>query len=181
MAKSLQEQLLQAGLADEKKARQIQQEKRKARKQKKPVDGEAEARRQAAEKARAEKVERDREINRKRQEQQAQQAKRAQVKQLIDQHGIARARGETAYQFVVDRKIHKIYVDDKQADLLARGRLAIVALGETFHIIPAEAAGKIRERDSDSEIPIIQHDPKADEPDDDDPYKDYQIPDDLMW
>lgn len=179
MAKSLQEQLLQTGLADEKKARQIQQEKRKARKQKKPADADAEARRQAAEKARAEKVERDREINRKRQEKQAQQAKRAQVKQLIDQHGIARSKGETAYQFVVGKKVHKIYVDAKQADQLSRGRLAIVALGDDFHIIPADAAAKIRERDA--EIPIIQHDPRADEPDEDDPYKDYQIPDDLMW
>ncbi|BES69122.1 DUF2058 family protein [Marinobacter nanhaiticus D15-8W] len=179
MAKSLQDQLLQAGLADDKKVRQVRQEKRKARKQNKPVDADAEARRKQAEQAKAEKVARDREINRQRQEQQARQAKQAQVRQLVEHHAVSRSKGETAYQFVVGKKVHKIYVGAEQADQLARGRLAIVALGEDFHIIPAEAAGKIRERDS--EIPIIQHDPKADQPDEDDPYKDYQIPDDLMW
>lgn len=179
MAKSLQEQLLQAGLADEKKARQVRQEKRKARKQKQPADAEAAARKAEAEKARAEKVERDREINRQRQEQQAQQARQAQIRQMVDQHGVARDKGETPYQFVVGTKIHKIYVSAEQADKLARGRLAIAVLGEDFHLIPADTASKILERDA--EMPVILHDPKADQPDEDDPYKDYQIPDDLMW
>ncbi|MGP4844438.1 DUF2058 domain-containing protein [Marinobacter sp. 1Y8] len=180
MAKSLQEQLLQAGLSDEKKAKQVKQEKHKARKQKRPVDAEVEVQRLAAEKARADKVARDREMNQQRLAEQRHQERRAQVKQMVEQHGISRGHGETPYQFVVDKKVHKIYVNAEQGEHLSRGRLAIVVLGEdNFHVVPGKVADKIRQRETD--IPVIQHEPSSQEVDEDDPYADYQIPDDLMW
>jgi len=180
MAKSLQEQLLAAGLADEKKAKQVRQQKRKAKKQQKqnPVGpSEAELSRQRVQQAQEEKAARDREINRRREAEAEQRALQAQIRQLVEQHRLDRSGGDTAYNFVVGRKVKKIYVTTALCDQLARGRAAIVGLGDGFHVVPAETAGKVLERDAGALV--IRHQPKAD--DDDDPYADFPIPDDLMW
>jgi len=179
VAKSLQEQLLGAGLVDSGKARKLQQEKRKAKKQKKAVDPEADARREAVEKARQEKAERDRAINLERKAQQEKQALKAQVLQLLERHGQSREGGETPYQFVADRKVRKLLVLPVQAEHLASGRLAIIWFNEKAYVVPPPIADRILERDPD--LTIIRHTPAQDQPDEDDPYKDFQIPDDLMW
>lgn len=176
MAKSLQEQLLAAGLADEKKAKQVRQEKRKAKKQGKGQAEEAERRLQA-QKALEEKARRDREINLQRQAEADRKALQAQVRQLVEQHRTELKDGDTPYNFVVDGKVKKIYLTQPLCDQLASGRAAIVVLEGAYHVIPADAAQKIRERDP--ETLIIQHKPET--PDSDDPYADYPIPDDLMW
>lgn len=183
MAKSLQEQLLAAGLADEKKARQIRDEQRKAKKQQKQqksAPNEADERRQRAQQAQAEKAERDREINRQRQLEAERKAIRAQVRQIVGQHGINRGAGDVAYNFVLDKKVKKIYVTAAQSDQLARGRLGIVALGDDFHLVPAVVAEKIRQRDLETPVVLAQR-ASSETSDEDDPYADYQIPDDLMW
>lgn len=65
---SLQEQLLQAGMVDAKKAKQIQKDKRKQAKQVPKGHAVENAAREQAKKVQAEKVERDREINRQQHE-----------------------------------------------------------------------------------------------------------------
>lgn len=179
MAKSLQEQLLAAGLADAQKVRQIREEKRKAQKQQKhqkPTDA-APTPQQQAQAAREAQAARDREINRQRQAEADRRAIQAQVQQLIAQHQLARNAADTPYQFVFNGKVKKIDVSAAQADQLARGRLAIAASGQTFQLIPADIADKIRQRDA--QAPLVQHVPQT--ASDEDPYADYQIPDDLMW
>ena len=84
MAKSLQEQLLGAGLVDKKKAKNIQKEKRVQRKQTpkgQAVQNEAEARIAQQKK---EKAERDKALNQAKLEEQNRKAIKAQVKQLIE-------------------------------------------------------------------------------------------------
>lgn len=178
MAKSLQDQLLQTGLSDEKQARKIRKDKQKARKQPKQTDA-GETTRARAQQTREEKAARDREINRQRQQDMERNARQAQVRQLIKDHEVERTGGETPYNFVVEKKVHKLYLPAALCDRLARGQLAIAVQNTGFHIIPPETAGKIRERDSDTVI--VQHTPDKASDDDDDPYADYQIPDDLMW
>src|SRR5690554_3680307 len=133
---SLQEQLLKAGLADEKKAREVRNEKRKQRKQQPKgatVVNEAEER---ARKARQEKAERDRQLNLEHKKEAEKKAFQAQIRQLIETNRLDRSRGETSYQFVDGKKIKKILVDDQMVDQLSRGRLAIVALGENYEVVP---------------------------------------------
>lgn len=49
----------------------------------------------------------------------------------------------------------------------------------TPHIIPASVADKIAQRDASS---IVLHSAlSAEEQDEDDPYADFKVPDDLMW
>ncbi len=180
MAKSLQEQLLAAGLADEKKAKQVRQQKRKAKKQQKQNPQgltDAEVSRQRVQQAQAEKAARDRENNRRREAEAEHRALQAQIRQLVAQHRLDCSQGETPYNFVVDRKVKKIYVTTAICDQLARGRAAIVGLDDGYHVVPAETAEKVLQRDADALV--IRHEPNVD--DGDDPYADFPIPDDLMW
>ncbi|MBD3640300.1 MAG: DUF2058 domain-containing protein [Marinobacter sp.] len=176
---SLQDQLLKAGLADEKKAKAIRSEKRKQRKQqpKGAVQvNEAEIR---ARQAREEKAERDRQLNLQRQKEAEKKAIQAQIRQLVETNRLDRSRGETSYQFVDGKKIKKILVDDTMVDQLSRGRLAVVRLGENYDVVPEKVARKIMERDEGAVV--VLHDRKQDDQGEDDPYAGYEIPDDLMW
>ena len=176
---SLQDQLLQAGVVDKKKAKQLKQEKRKQARQqpkgKPPVDDTREqARRQLAEKA-----ERDREANRVRQAEAERRAVRAQVVQLVRNNHVARESGEIGYQFVDDKKIKKLYVSARQQQQLSAGQLAVALLDDGYELVPATVAEKIRER-CDHTI-VLLNTRSDDTPAADDPYADYQIPDDLIW
>lgn len=176
---SLQDQLLKAGLADEKKAKAIRNEKHKKRKQqpKGAVEvNEAEIR---ARQAREEKAERDRQLNLERQKQAEKKAVRAQIRQLVETNRLDRSRGETSYQFVHDKKIKKIFVDDIMVDQLSRGRLAVVFVNEDYQVVAEGVARKIMERDENAVV--VLHDRETDDEGDDDPYAGYEIPDDLMW
>lgn len=176
---SLQDQLLKAGLADEKKAKAIRSEKRKKRKQqpKGAVEvNEAEIR---ARQAREEKAERDRQLNLERQRAAEKKAIQAQIRQLVETNRLDRSRGETSYQFVHDKKIKKLFVDDTMVDQLSRGRLAIVFVNDNYEIVAEGVARKIMERDE--KAVVVLHDRKNDDAGEDDPYAGYEIPDDLMW
>lgn len=176
---SLQDQLLKAGLADERKAKAVKNEKRKKRKQQPKGAVEVNETELRARQAREEKAERDRQLNLERQKEADKKAVRAQIRQLINTNRIDRSRGETAYQFVHDTKIKKIFVDDTLVDQLSRGRLAIVFVDDAYEIVAEGVARKIMERDESAVVAL--HDRKADDVGEDDPYAGYEIPDDLMW
>ena len=176
MINSLQAQLLKAGLVDEKKIKQAQRAKKKAANNTPEKVHDTAA---AVEKARAEKAERDRQLNLQRQEEAARKEREAQARQIIEQAVLDRSSGETAYQFVVKNKIKKIHVTDEQFDKLSRGKLAIVRLSGKFQVIPLDAAEKVMERAP--HWPVIIARVETQEPDEDDPYAAYKIPDDLMW
>ncbi|MCH8497367.1 MAG: DUF2058 domain-containing protein [Marinobacter sp.] len=176
---SLQEQLLKMGLADEKTAKSIKKEKHKQRKQQPKGAQQVNEAELRVQQARAEKAERDRLLNQQRNEEARRKAIQAQIRQLVDSNKLDRSRGETAYQFAHDKKIKKIFVDDKMLDQLSRGRLAVVCLNEHYDVVPEQVARKIMERDA--EAVVVLHDRKADDAATEDPYAGYEIPDDLMW
>ena len=175
---SLQEQLLKAGIADEKKAKKIKQEQRKAKKANKgkPQVDEGKL---AAQRALAEKAERDREINRQRQAEVEKKAIYAQILQLVDINKVDRKQGDIAFQFTDGKKIKRIYVTNALQEQLVKGLLAIVKVRDNFELVPAVIADKIIQRDAS--VIVLHNDKPADQPEEDDPYADYQIPDDLMW
>ena len=74
--------------------------------------------------------------------------------------------------------VKKLYVSSKLHDELSRGLVAIARLAEQYILIPAQVAEKVMQRDAAS---IVLLNTKQQQPDEDDPYADYQIPDDLMW
>lgn len=179
---SLQDQLLKAGLVDKKTAKQIGKDKRKQNKvAKKSGDtrkGEAQL---AAEQARADKAARDRALNAEREAAARQKAIAAQIKQLIEhnkQPKGANGKHDIAYHFTFDKKVKKIYVSAAVQEHLTAGRLLVVGEGEHFELVPKVIAEKIAERNPNM---VVQPPEGSDAVDEDDPYAEFQIPDDLMW
>ena len=176
---SLQDQLLKAGVVDKKKANKIKQEKRKQAKQqpknKQVVDENKELARQAL----AEKAARDREINRRKQAEADQKALKAQIIQLVTMNRINRANGDIAYQFTDGTKIKKLYVSEKLHAQLGAGRIAIARINDSYELVPAAVADKICQRDES--VIVLHNTCSSTEVDEEDPYAEYQIPDDLMW
>ncbi|MCG7497265.1 DUF2058 domain-containing protein [Vibrio sp. Of7-15] len=173
MAKlSLQEQMLKAGLVNQKKLKKAAKGSKKSRTQAKEAKAAVEANRAA-------QLERDQELNRKRDEEAQQKALASQVKQLIEMNIVDRKDGEIGYNFTDGSLVKKIYVDKQLQDQLVNGRLAIVRVGEGYELIPAVVADKIAQRDES--VIVMNNDVAETEIDEDDPYADFQIPDDLMW
>lgn len=180
MAKSLQEQLMGSGLVDKKKAKSIQKEKRNKRKQSPKGQHQIDEVKLRTEQQKKDKVEKDRELNRQQQISQQKKAVLAQIKQLILSNAVRREEGEVGFQFVVAQKIKKIYLSKEQHEHLLKGRLAISILLGEYIIVPTVVAAKVRERD-EAAIVYIKETSLTEDADENDPYKDFEIPDDLMW
>ncbi|AWQ43458.1 DUF2058 domain-containing protein [Enterobacter hormaechei] len=175
---TLQEQMLKAGLVSSKKMAKVQRTAKKSRVQ-------AREAREAVEENKKAQLERDKQLSE--QQKQAVLAKefRAQVKQLIEMNRITLAKGNITFNFTDGNLIKKIEVDKQTQTQLINGRLAIARLvinakGDCdYAIIPAVVADKIAQRDADSIV--LNSALSQEEQDEDDPYADFKIPDDLMW
>ncbi len=180
MGNALRDQMLKAGLVNEKQVKKAQQEKRKETRQtqhKPGVVSEQQAQLQAAAQA---KAERDRQLNRERQEEQEQKARLAQVRQLIEAHRVPWEEGEIVYNFEDAGKIKRMHITDGLRKQLIRGRLAIVRLDQQYVLVEADIAEKIAQRDASS-IVLLNTPPEKPAESDTDPYAAYAIPDDLIW
>jgi len=176
---SLQDQLLKAGVVDKKKVKQIKHEKHKQAKQQPKGKPTVDETKEFAKRALTEKAARDREINLQKQAAAEQKAIQAQITQLITSNRIDRQQGDMSYQFSDDKKIKKLYVTESLHRQLGKGQIAIARNGESYELIPAAVAEKIKQRDKNR---IIVHNTmSAETAAEDDPYAAYQIPDDLMW
>ncbi|RUO34566.1 DUF2058 domain-containing protein [Aliidiomarina soli] len=181
MGKSLADQLLGAGLVDDKKLKKVKQEKRKTKKLERSgiaVEKDNTAERVAAE--RAAKAERDRELNQQRKKAEHAKELRAQAMQMLQQHQQPYA-GDIRFNFADPRssKVHNLMVSSSVQNHLAKGNLAICEGTQGFVVVPRTIADKIAERFAEAVIFIASQD--SEQPAEDDPYKDYQVPDDLMW
>jgi uncharacterized protein YaiL (DUF2058 family) len=176
---SLQDQLLKAGIVDKKKAKKIKQEQRKEAKGRQKGHVQVDEDKETAKRALAEKAQRDRALNKAQQAAAEKKAIQAQIIQMIRMNRIDRQQGDVAYQFTDGSKIKKIYITAPLQNELVKGRIAIARLDDSYELLPAAAAAKIMQRDT-GVIVVLNSNDKA-EVDEDDPYADYQIPDDLMW
>lgn len=196
MAGSLQDQLLGAGLIKKQKAKNIQTAKKKAVKQSRAnntvlVDEAAEL----AKKAQEEQRRKSQQLNEQRKLEAEQKAIQAQIRQIIELNSIIKIKENApedsgvAYNFTDENKIKTLHVSTENRDLITSGRVAIAKLsegtsagsGETYHLIPAEAANKINERDSGSIVLLNDVSVQDNKENSNDPYADFQVPDDLMW
>lgn len=180
MSISLRDQLLKAGLVNQKQAKQVGKDKQKQ--QRLAHKGQIElddSQQRAAQEAKAEKVKRDQELNRQQQEKAEAKARVAQIKQLIEATRLPKLTTEDYYNFVDDKKVKRLSVNALMRNKLSNGSLAIVHHAGGYEVIPREAALKIQERDPQRIVQLnVQTEEAAAE---DDPYAAFQIPDDLMW
>jgi uncharacterized protein YaiL (DUF2058 family) len=183
---SLQDQLLGQGLINKKKAKKITAQKYQAiKKSKQNNETITNKAAQLAKKSREEQRRKSQELNAKRKDALEQKAIVAQIRQIITLNSVKKAKNDNVlgYNFTDNNKIKTLYVSSKNHDLVSRGILAIAKLESEYHLIPKQAAEKITERDQSMIILLndaLEKDDKN-ENEADDPYADYQIPDDLMW
>lgn len=185
MGDSLRDQLLKTGLVSDKQAARAETEReRQQHRQKKSgraaQASQTEARRQEAQKQRSAKAARDRQLNQTRQQKAAARARAAEIRQLIEQHRLPVLEGEQLdyFNFVAGRKIRRVAVDAERRERLRKGELAITWFEGRTAVLPAAIAERIRERDENAVIPFQDEPGRVDE---DDPYKDFVVPDDLRW
>ena len=179
---SLREQLLQAGLVTEKQARQAERGKnqQRHRETKGAPPAPAPQPAQAAQQAQAAKLLRDQELNRKQQEKAARKARAAELRQLVEQLRVARPESDDYYNFVDGGRIHRLQVTPELRARIVAGSLCIVRYGGRYDLVPADAIERIRERHAEAIVahPATEPGPA---PAEDDPYKDFVVPDDLVW
>ncbi|WP_413596013.1 DUF2058 domain-containing protein [Citrobacter youngae] len=175
---TLQEQMLKAGLVSSKKMAKVQRTAKKSRVQ-------AREAREAVEENKKAQIERDKQLSDQQKQATLSKEYKAQIKQLIEMNKITLSKGDIGYNFTDNNLIKKIYVDKVTQAQLIKGRLAIARLtaesdrDSEYAIIPAVVADKIAQRD-DSYI-VLNCELSQEAKDEDDPYADFVVPDDLMW
>jgi len=175
---TLQEQLLKAGLVTSKKVAKVQRTAKKSRVQ-------AREAREAVEENKKAQLERDKQLSEQQKQAALSKEHKAQVKQLIEMNRIDISKGNIGFNFTDNNVIKKIDVDKTTQAQLISGRLAIARLvvdnsGKSeYAIIPAIVADKIAQRDASSIV--LNSALSQEEQDEEDPYADFKVPDDLMW
>ncbi|EKN6287347.1 DUF2058 domain-containing protein [Yersinia enterocolitica] len=175
---TLQEQMLKAGLVSSKKMAKVQRTAKKSRVQ-------AREAREAVEENKKAQLERDKQLSEQQKQAVLSKEYKAQVKQLIEMNRINLSKGDIGFNFTDNNLIKKIVVDKMTQAQLISGRLAIARVvadnnGESeYAIIPASVADKITQRDADSIV--LNSALSQEEQDEEDPYADFKVPDDLMW
>ena len=186
MSLSLREQLLQAGLVTEKQAKQAERasgdqrhRQTKGGKHKPPPPAPPA---KAAQQAQAAKLLRDQELNRKQQEKAERRARAAQLRQLVEQLRVPRPESDDYYNFVDGGKVRRIQVTPELRTRIVSGALVIVRYGDRYDLVPTDVVERIREREPTAIVASVSSEPAAAAaPADDDPYKDFVVPDDLVW
>ncbi len=178
MSNSLQDQLLKAGLVDEKSAKRAHKEKQKLRRQQKGRPAPAAPNAAGEQKARAQAA-RDSELNREREAASKAREVDAQVAQIIASHRVALEQGEAVYNFVDRGKVRRLHLAEAQHRRLVQGRVGLVRGGSGYELVSAEAAEKIAARAPERLLVLNRTEKTA--PDPDDPYAGYEVPDDLTW
>ncbi len=173
MAKlTLQEQMLKAGLVNEKKLKKAKKGSKKSRVQAREVKA-------AVEENKRLQQQRDKELSTQQKEQRLSKEVQAQIKQLIEMNKIDLADGDIKYNFTDGTLVKSLYTPALIRDQLIKGILAIARYEEGYVVIPSSVANKIAQRDE--EVIIAQNEAESDAVDEDDPYADFVVPDDLMW
>jgi uncharacterized protein len=177
MGNSLQDQFLKVGLVDKKKHSQVKKEQHARKTSGKPEKNEiADMAKQALE----EKRKRDRQLNKKKIAQREAKEATAKARQLIETHKIQSEPGEITYNFKDENTIKKLTLTAKVVESLTKGRVGIVKLAGEYQLVPADIIYKIR--DLNPKLVILLNTPSSKKNKDaDDPYAEYEIPDDLMW
>lgn len=180
MSNPFQDQLLKAGLVTKKQVQKANQDKNKKHKQQrskkaKPVDQTKLKAQQAAQ----DKAKRDRELNKRKQEQARQKANSIEINQLITNNCLTRDEScEIIYNFEHNKKIKRIYIDAQMKQKIIQGKLGIARIEGRYELVPINIAEKIQLRNAKR---IVLFSDEKQTVDDNDPYAEHQIPDDLMW
>ena len=157
MGNPFQDQLLKAGLVNKKQVNKAKQDKRVKRKKNKGKQLAPTVNKTREEQLAREK--KNREENIRRNQEKLRQESLAQVRQIIETNRLDLRRCDDPYYFAQGKKIRKIYVDKDITKKLSTGALAIVALDDSFEVVPSRITEQILSRDP--EAFVVRHKPEA--------------------
>ncbi|HEY3655937.1 MAG TPA: DUF2058 domain-containing protein [Steroidobacteraceae bacterium] len=182
MNTSLRDQLLKAGLINKKQANEAERQQQRQERQPPPKHKHAATSDRApaphdAQGAKA-KAARDHALNRRQHEKAEKKARLAQINQLIEQNRLPTVEGGESYNFVDGSKIRRIEVNAAIRARLTGGEIVIVRHEGRYDMVPATIATRIRERD---ERAFVASGVGAETAHTDEAYRDFSVPDDLIW
>lgn len=178
MRNPLQDQLLKAGLVKKDKVAQVVREQAKQRHGKAAAPPSAEQ--VDAQRLHAERVERDRALAAEHNANVRAGEQRAQVRQIVESHKVKRE-GEIAYRFTDEGKIKSLLVNELLRAQLASGLLVIARLDQGYELLPRSAADKVYARASGMIVLDHGRETGGHSGEDDAYYRQFQVPDDLIW
>ncbi len=112
-------------------------------------------------------------------------ALRAEIKQLLKTNKLNNKEGEIAYNYVIAGQVKRFFITEKQQIDLKAGNLVIVNWNAISYLISTEAKQALRKLHPTIEVASVDMPSSADKTekkkDDNDPYADYAIPDDISW
>ena len=181
MSMSLREQLLAAGFGKKKAAEQAErkaQDQQRAAKERQQRVAREQQRVAPTQAAQAEKAARAKALQQRRQEEADRKERWTQIKQLIEQHRLPKVESDEYFNFVARGKVRRMAVDAPLRERITSGELVIVRCEGKHDVVPRDIGERIRGYDARAVIALQD---SANVPSEDDPYKDYVVPDDLKW
>lgn len=179
MGNAFQDQLLKAGLVTKQQVKKAQSVTHKKKKQRSKKDKSVDENKLKAQEAIKEKSDHDKELNKRKEEQAKQKAISAEIDQLITTNCIKRSdECEIVYNFEHRKKVNRIYVNDDLKKQIIDGKLGIARIEGRYELVPKIIAEKIQLR-NEKRIILFEHEEKI--IDENDPYAEFQVPDDLTW
>ena len=184
MGNPFQDQLLKAGVVTKqqvKKAQSASSKKKKEQRSKKN-NNVVDENKLKAQQAAKEKADRDKELNQRKEEQAKQKALSVEIDQLITTNLIKRnEKCDIVYNFEHRKKVNRIYVNADMKQRIIDGKLGIARIEGRYELIPKLIAERIQQRNDKRVILFESTDTDEQTVDENDPYAEFQVPDDLMW
>ncbi|WOT06823.1 DUF2058 domain-containing protein [Shewanella youngdeokensis] len=180
MANPFQEQLLKAGLVSKQKVRDTKTQKRRDKKAK-VDDGSDLLKKEIAAKKLAQ-IAKDKQLN-------EQRFKEASEKGLVrglvtefKKFAISPARdADIKFNYTFENKIFSLYVDQKMQGQLLKGQLGIIRHEDVSYLVPHKLVERVNLLVPAWVGYLWSKEDNVEVVEEDDPYADYVIPDDLMW
>jgi hypothetical protein len=179
MGSTLQDQFLKMGLVDKKQVNTVKKARHEQRSRQGGTVSPDESKIQAQQSL-AEKKAYSRRLNQAKNKELQEQESAARIRQLVDSHRLPLDGGETPYNFTDNNKIKRLFLPKEIVEQLSGGALAIVRQAGGYQIVPAIVAKKVQE--FNTKLVVVYHAPEEKPSSDrEDPYAEYQVPDDLVW
>ncbi|HFE36892.1 MAG TPA: DUF2058 domain-containing protein [Gammaproteobacteria bacterium] len=167
MKGSLQEQLLKSGLISEERLNDVKKTaKKNHRKKKRSSPEKPKQPAQPIKPAAPADIKKQKEL-------------RADVKKLLRSHKLNDKSGEIAYNYTLNNQVKRFFVTENQQKALINGSLAIANWNGISYLINTEIVKELRALYPKIDICVVEH--TNAEVDQNDPYAEYVIPDDMKW
>lgn len=180
MGNPFQDQLLKAGVVTKQQVKKAQKDSSKKKKeQRSKKENVVDENKLKAQQAAKEKAERDKALNLRKEEQAKQKALSSEIDQLITKNCLKRDEAcDIVYNFEHRKKVNRVYVNTQMKQDVIDGKLGIARIEGRYELIPRLIAEKIQQRNEKRVVLFEKEEVMLDE---NDPYAEFQVPDDLVW